>query len=124
MISREFGFGMEITEAQLLEVNRLREGAKYTDEEAATHLNGVADKKPLSESPFVRYLAYGSGKDGYWTYRHMILQIEDCVDCLKYIYPQYAYEFELDHSSGHNSERSDGLSITAINLGWGGNRGG
>ena len=50
----------------------------------------------------------------------MILQIEDCVDCLKTLYPQYAYEFELDHSSGHNSERIDGLSITAMNLGWGG----
>ena len=44
MISREFGFGMEITEAQLLVVNLARQGGKYTDEEAATHLNGIPDK--------------------------------------------------------------------------------
>ena len=70
----------------------------------------------------MRYLNYGAGKDRYWTYRHMDIQIEDCVDCLQYLYPQYQYMFELDHSSGHNMERPDGLSTTktVINLGWGG----
>ena len=71
----------------------------------------------------MRYLEYGSGKDGYWTYHHMVIQIEDCIDCLSYLYPQFDYDFEIDHSSGHNSERPDGLSTTAINLGWGGNKG-
>jgi hypothetical protein len=52
----------------------------------------------------------------------MVIQIEDCVDCLSYLYPQFEYEFELDHSSGHNMERPDGLSTTSgvINMGWGG----
>ena len=95
-------------------------GKKHADEEAATHLFGNATKKPLKDSPFVQYLEYGSGKDGYWTYRHMVIQIENCIDCLSHLYPQFDYEFELDHSSGHNSERPDGLSTTAINLGWGG----
>ena len=81
---------------------------------------GMLQKKPLKDSPFVQYLEYGSGKDGYWTYRHMVIQIENCIDCLSHLYPQFDYTFELDHSSGHNSERPDGLSTTAINLGWGG----
>ena len=100
MISREFGFGTEIVEGQLLEVNKSREGAKYKDKEAATHLNGISDKK---------YLAYGSGKDGYRTYRHLIIQIEDCIDCIKMMYPQFNYELELDHLSGHSAEHNNGL---------------
>jgi len=120
MISRATGMGMLVTEEQLLEINKTRRGTKYIDQEAATYLNGNDLKKDLTESPFIRYLNYGSGKDGYWTYRHMVLQIEDCVDCLKYTHPDFRYGFELDHSSGHNSERPDGLSTNSINLGWGG----
>ena len=63
MVSRAFGFGMEIEASVLLEVNKLREGKQYKDEEAATYLYGNAAKKPLEESPFVRYLNYGQGKD-------------------------------------------------------------
>jgi len=52
----------------------------------------------------------------------MVLQIEDCVDCLTHLLPQFNYEFELDHSSAHNAENSDGLSDSSsvLNLGWGG----
>ena len=49
----------------------------------------------------------------------MIIQIEDCIDCLQLMYPQFDYEFELDHSSGHNSERVNDLSTSSMNLGWG-----
>ena len=120
MVSRAFGFGMEISDKDLLTINELRVGKKYADEEAATYLYGSSSKKTLLESPFVRCLEYGQGKDGYWTYKHMVLQIEDCTDCLLHLYPQFKYRFELDHSSGHNAERPDGLTTTSINLGWGG----
>ena len=119
MISRAFGFDMEITAEQLLEINKSSEGCKYKDEEAEAHLTGTPRKKPLAESPFVRYLDYGSGKDRYLTYHHMIIQIEDCVDCLKRMCPQFDYELELDHSSGQNAERFDGISTTTMNLGRG-----
>ena len=75
-------------------------------------------KPPLAESPFVRHLDYGSGKDGYWTYRHMVIQIEDCIDCLKVTHPDFDYVFELDHSSGHDAERSDGLTTATGQLNW------
>lgn len=77
----------------------------YMDEQAATFSKGNSRKSPLKESPFIRYLNYGVGKYGYWTYRHMIMQIEDCVNCLKFMFPQYNFVFELNHSSGHASER-------------------
>ena len=52
----------------------------------------------------------------------MDIQIEDCIDCLRYFYPQYESMFEHNHGSGHNMERLDGLSTTpsVINMGWGG----
>lgn len=52
----------------------------------------------------------------------MIMQIEDCVDYLKFTFPQYDYVFDLDHSSGHVSERPNGLSTNSIDLGWDGKR--
>lgn len=88
MVSRAYGFGLT--------------------------LYGNSMKRPLTESPFIRYLEHSSGKEGYWTYRHMVIQIEDCIDCLQCIHPELEYEFELDHSSGHNAERPDGLSTTTL----------
>ena len=73
IVSRSLGWGMIITDNELLEINKLRLGKKYTDEEAASYLNGSDLKKDLVESPFIRYLNYGAGKDRYWTYRHMVL---------------------------------------------------
>ena len=80
------------------------------------------NKAPLKESPFVRYLGYGAEKDGYWNYEHMVVQLEDCIDCVKHLYPQFDFVFELDQSSGHARERPDGLSTTngELNFGWGG----
>ena len=74
-VSRAFGLGMIITKEQLAEKNKIREGTAYKDEEAATYLLGSEAKKPLTESHFVRYLNYGSGKDGYCIYSHMDIKL-------------------------------------------------
>ena len=74
MVGRAMGFGMVVTDEQLLEINKRRLGTKYKDHNAATYLNGNDNKKPLTKSPFIHYLNYGSGKDGYWTF-YMVLQI-------------------------------------------------
>jgi hypothetical protein len=118
LVSRALGMGIDISVEQLQQVSSNREGAKYADEEAASYLFGSSDKKALESSPFVRYLEMGAGKDGYWTYRHMAIQIEDCIDCLLVLSPQFDYVFELDHSSGHAHERPNGLSTSRSNLGW------
>jgi hypothetical protein len=41
-----------------------------------------SEKEELKESPFNLHFEYGNGvdKEGYWTYDHMTLQFEDCVD--------------------------------------------
>ena len=73
MVSRTSGFGVEISNGYLLEINKLQMGKKYADEKAVTYLFGSRAKEALLESPFVRYLNYGQYKDSYWTYRHMVL---------------------------------------------------
>jgi hypothetical protein len=39
----------------------------------------------------------------------MVIQFEDCVDCLTVLYPQYDYVFLFDHSCGHDKQREGGL---------------
>ena len=50
----------------------------------------------------------------------MVLQLEDCIDCLKLLYPHYDYLFLFDHSCGHDRQREDGLSIEKMSKSYGG----
>jgi hypothetical protein len=103
---------------QVAQVNERRRYRKYGDEEAATYLLGSADKKDLISSPFVLYLEYGKGKDGYWSYNHKVLQLEYCTNVFKALYPQFDIVYELDHSSGQDKEKADGLTTAPLMLGW------
>ena len=91
--SREFGFGFALTLDNLKAVNEFRtlHRPNYTETESAIKILGNAKKKDLSESPFVKYFeyGYGQGKEGYWTYDHMAIQFEDCVDCIQCLFPQF-----------------------------------
>ena len=51
----------------------------------------------------------------------MTLQFEDCVDCVKVLYPQYDFLFLFDHSCRHDRQRPDGLSANRMNKKNGGN---
>ena len=100
-------------------VNDMRQNKKYGDKEAKIYLLGSVDKKELVTSPFFQSLQYGKGKnDGYWSYSHMVLHLEDCTDVFKVFYSQFDIVFELDHSSGHDKEKADGLTTTPSMLGW------
>jgi hypothetical protein len=65
----------------------------------------------LRYSPFVVEFEYGSNNDGYWSYEHMVLQLEDCVDCLQVLAPQFDCLFLFDHFCGHDRQREDGLNV-------------
>jgi hypothetical protein len=108
--SRELGFGMELTKDQLDEVNFTRRGKKFTDEEAATKYRGNALKTDLLCSPFVFEFDYGASNGGYWNYDRMVIQLEDCIDVLKCLYPQYDILFLFDHSCGHDKQQPNGLN--------------
>jgi hypothetical protein len=118
--SREFGFGLEINDDMLERINETRRGKKYMDESAAVAKRGTAEKKDLKTSPFVVEFEYGANNEGYWCYEHMVLQLEDCVDCIKVIAPQFDYLFLFDHSCGHDKQREDGLNVENMTKNFGG----
>ena len=122
--SREFGFGFALTLDNLKAVNEFRtlHRPNYTETESAIKILGNAKKKDLSESPFVKYFeyGYGQGKEGYWTYDHMAIQFEDCVDCIQCLFPQFDSVWQFDHSCGHDRGRDDGLNVSNMSVNWGG----
>jgi hypothetical protein len=51
----------------------------------------------------------------------MSVQFEDCVDCLKVIYPHFDFVFLFDHSQGHAKKLTGGLvDAYCMNKGYGG----
>ncbi len=107
--SREFGLGMSLTADQLAIINAFQNEKRptYTEKESALKVNGSEAKRPLTNSPFLIFFEYGtgSGKEGYWTYDHMSLQFEDCVDCIATLFPEYNCVWLFDHSCGHDRSR-------------------
>ena len=50
----------------------------------------------------------------------MVNQMEDCIDCLKILYPQFDYLFLFDHSNGHDRMKPDGLNARNVSVFFGG----
>ena len=85
--SINFGVGLEITEEQLKAINKYQENQKYEETEADTYLYGNLNKPILTENSFLHLLEHGQGKDRYWAYNHMVLQIEGVMDCMIVLFP-------------------------------------
>ena len=118
--SRETGFGVQISRIQMEEINVPRRGKNYVDLDAALAIHGQVAKKDLEESPFVVSFELGANNECYWTYNHMSLQFEECVDCLKVIHPQFDFVLLFDHSQGHAKKLTGGLDAYSMNKGYGG----
>ena len=120
IVALQFGWGLEIDVKKMKEINESRRRKDYFDTTAATAVNGHTKKTELTESPFLVTFEFG-GDRGYWTGNHMILQVEDCIDCLRILYnDQYRYAFLFDHSSSHAKKHVGGLDVGAMNKGFGG----
>ena len=117
---REFGFGMPLSALELEDVNEYRRGKEYKDKQAAYDTRRLTLKPDLTTTPFVREFEYGANSEGYWSYQHMVLQLEDCVDVLAVLFPQYEFLFMFDHSCGHDRQKEDGLNVTRMTKSFGG----
>ena len=118
--SREYGWGMDLSDNELKKINEKREGEDYFDKDAALEVHETTKKKPLTLSPFVRKFEFG-GTNGYWNGSHTAMQVEDIMDCLKVIFEdKYEFVFLFDHSSRHAKKRVDGLDVSKMNKSWGG----
>ena len=75
--------------------------------------NSNALKKDLSReaNTFVVLFEYGNfdNKQGYWSYEHLVLKMEDFLECLKVMYSYFDLVFLFDHSCGHDRTREGRL---------------
>jgi hypothetical protein len=102
-------------------VNDRRKNQHYKSMDAAQEINGTTAKPAIKDfSPFLRFFEYGADKEGYWNYSHMALQVEDLVDCLVVLYPDFDFALLFDHSSGHGKSQKDGLNVNLMSKAWGG----
>ncbi|KAI2509731.1 hypothetical protein MHU86_4713 [Fragilaria crotonensis] len=81
---------------------------------------GTINKVALTESPFVKYLFIGANNEGYWNSFYLSLQLEDVVDCLQVLYPEFDLVFLFDHSQGHARKRDQALSAQHMSKSYGG----
>lgn len=120
-VSGEFGFNWQLSQEQLIQVNHCRKNNFFSDTEAAITKHGKTEKYPLTHSPFQQQLQYGAMREGYWTYKDMVLQLEDCVDCLKCLLGNdFDYLFLFDHSNSHDRVAADALNPATISKSFGG----
>jgi hypothetical protein len=111
-VSQEFGFGWLLTVNELAMINEKQHanGATYTDTHVAIEIQGIIFKKPLTESPFVKYLFIGANNEKHWNSFYMSLQLKDVVDCLQVLFPKFDLVFLFNHSQGHARRRDNALS--------------
>lgn len=119
-VSREFGFGREQVVDELVKVNTVHRGINktYIDTQAAMEILKSTQKPILTESPFMKYLYIGANNKGYyWNSYHMRLHLEDIVDCLHVLYPEFEIVFLFDHSQGHARKRNGALNALHMSIG-------
>eukprot|EP00957_Ditylum_brightwellii_P105717 8061520-Ditylum_brightwellii.AAC.2 len=86
-------------------------------------VNHCEEKSPLESDLFIKTFEYGNadGRERYWTYDHMVLQVEDILDVL---FIAYGIQFDVlllfDHSCSHDRMRCDALHVNSMAVGFGG----
>ena len=73
-----------------------------------------------NKTPFLLFFEYGENREGYWTYSNMVIQFEDAVHVLRVMHPTFDFVFLFDHSSGHATQRPNGLNHNRMNCSYGG----
>ena len=68
----------------------------------------------------MREFEYGANNEGYWSYEHMVLQMEDCLDVMRVLNPEVDVLLLFDHSCGHDRQREDGLNVENMSKSYGG----
>jgi hypothetical protein len=95
---RKLGFGVNLTADELDKVNIERRKGKrynYVGQTSAKIKQGTVKKSILTESLFLRLVEYSANNEGCWTYESMVMQLEDCVNCLQVLHPNFDFVFYL-----------------------------
>ena len=78
------------------------------------------EKKDLTQLPFCCVFEPGLNEEGFWTYQYTVMQLEDCIDCVRVLLPEFDHVFLFDSLSSHQKKREQGLDASAMNNGYGG----
>ena len=81
---------------------------------------GSAEKNLITEDSFVVYFDYGGNKQGYWKYDTFVLQCEDIIDRIDFLYPDFQVIMSVENSFVHDRQRYNSLNTTEIHVSWGG----
>jgi hypothetical protein len=76
--------------------------------------------KKYYRSPANATLNVGKARDGYWDGSDFLLQTEDTLDVLEVLLPDHEILVEVDHSSGHDKFKQDGLNVNKMSAKFGG----
>ncbi len=92
--AREFGLGLgsRLTPAVRAKINESRRQNKaYLSTADAELVKGSSDKADFSETydPCLAFFRSGVQHEGYWNSSHAKLQLEDAVDAISTIFPQF-----------------------------------
>ena len=72
------------------------------------------------QSPCLRTLRIGKQNEGYWDSDDFLIQVEDVLDVMEAWFPEHQILMEVDHSSGHDKFKPDGLNVNNMSAGVGG----
>ncbi len=96
-VSLAFSFNVEeiLTPDKLEVINTCQQNQNYISIKSANKVKNGPSKPEInnSSSPFCRFFEYSANKEGYWNYNHAALQLEDLVDCLCVLYPNFDFVF-------------------------------
>jgi hypothetical protein len=126
--AREFGLGLgsRLTPEVRNEINAShRQNKDYVSTADAELVKTRRNKTDFNGSydPCLAFFRTGVQHEGYWNSSHAKLQLEDVVDALTTIFPQFDLVFLFDQSSGHTKMRIDSLHMRNMNVSHGGSVG-
>ena len=74
----------------------------------------------MGRNTLCQEFVYGEISQGYWTYDHMFLQLEDCTKILKALHTGIDFIFLFDNPCGHVRGREEILNVIKMNSGYDG----
>ena len=113
------GLGLRLTPAIRNDINESQQRyERYVLTGDAELVKGSPIKTEFKDSydPSLAFFRTGVQHEGYWNSSHAKLQLEDVVDALTTIFPQFDLVFLFDQSLGHTKVRSDSLHMRNINV--------
>ena len=120
--SREYSLelGEVLTPETIKLINIRRRGGKYRVTEDARLLFSTDLKYDLTGDPTLRYFRVEINNDGYWNNSYSNIQLEDVIDCLSILFPNFDYLFLHDQSSENIQVREDVLVVSNMDVTYGG----